>query len=296
MELYQLKGFVKTARLGNLTKASEVLNITQPALSYQIKMLEQELGHPLFQREGRRLKLNATGKLLLQSAEQMLGISDTILRQIKDLDSLKQGKIDLGTNDSNGLYLLPEIIQSFRKEYPAIQFNIFNSHSSQIIDWVLDDTIELGIATLAQPHPAITHRVLYEREDVLILHPKHRLAKKRQIDPRDLEECPFLMLHRGSLSHSRTMEVLKQESYGPQQLMRIGSIEVIKRYVELGIGVSIIPKRNCEYEVKEGRLFAKSLPWLPKLKVGVIFKKNGYISPAAEVFLEKLTEYGIQEK
>jgi len=290
MELYQLKGFVRTAKLGNLTRASEELNITQPALSYQIKMLEQELGHPLFQREGRRLKLNSTGKVLLQSAEQMLGISDNIHRQMKELDSLEQGSINLGTNDSNGLYLLPEIIQSFRREHPAIRFNIFNSHSSQIMDWILDDTIEIGIATLAHSNPAISNRILYEREDVLILHREHPLAGKKQVDPRDLEDYPFLLLHRGSLSHTRVIEVLKQESYGPQQLMRIGSIEVIKRYVEMGIGISVVPKAICDHEIREGRLVAKSLPWLPVLKVGAVFRKEGYISPAGRAFLEKLTQ------
>lgn len=291
MELYQLKGFARVARGGTLTKAAEELNITQPALSSQIKALEKEFGVQLFERRGRGLALTAAGRTLLPRAEQLLELVGHAARELSEANALKSGVLHIGTNDSNCLYVLPELLARYKADYPGIRIRLSNSHSSVVASWVLDGTVEIGIVTLPLQKRELLSHPLYERKDVLIFPPGHELEAVGRITPRHLESYPFLFLHRGSVSHGRVMEKLRSESFGPADTMQVGSLEVVKRYVELGLGVSIVPMINVEHEVSGGRLVARSLPWIPRNTVGVVQRKSAYLSPAAKEFVHRLIEY-----
>ena len=291
MELYQLKGFAKTARLGNLTKAAEELHLTQPALSIQIKLLEEELGELLFERRGRGLVLSAAGRMFLPDAEQVLAAADRLLQRSKKLESLEEGTVTIGTNDTNCLYVLPQVIGRFRNEYPGISIQLDNSHSADVCRWVKQGQVELGVITLPASDAQLVEEVLYEREDVLIYPPGHPIDGLPAVGPSDLAGYPFLFLHKGSFGHARLMGILESYSAKPERLLRVGSIEVIKRYAQLEMGISVIPRINIQHEAESGLLKYRTLSWLPKPEVGVIRRKNGALPPAALKFLEMLKEY-----
>tara|TARA_B100000614_G_scaffold242094_1_gene243807 strand:- start:2654 stop:3559 length:906 start_codon:yes stop_codon:yes gene_type:complete len=295
MELYQLRGFARVARGGTLTRAAEELHITQPALSSQIRALEDEFGVQLFERRGRGLALTTVGQTLLSRAEQILELAEHAARELSDTNALKDGTLNIGTNDSNSLQVLPDLLVRFRADYPGVRIRLFNSHSSQVAVWVEDGTVEIGIVTLPLTHRTLVSHPLYERDDVLIVPPGHDLESVDRIAPRDLEAYPFLFLHRGSVSHDRLMEELRRESYGPTDIMQVGSLEVVKRYVELGLGISIVPMINVQHEVRSGRLVARSLPWIPRNVVGVVQRKSAYLSPAANEFVRRLVDHTAPE-
>jgi len=178
MELYQLKGFARVARGGTLTKAAEELNITQPALSSQIKALEKEFGVQLFERRGRGLALTAAGRTLLPRAEQLLELVGHAARELSEANALKSGVLHIGTNDSNCLYVLPELLARYKADYPGIRIRLSNSHSSVVASWVLDGTVEIGIVTLPLQKRELLSHPLYERKDVLIFPPGHELEAR----------------------------------------------------------------------------------------------------------------------
>jgi DNA-binding transcriptional LysR family regulator len=291
VELYQLRSFVRTAQIGNLTKAAAELHVTQPAVSLQIRSLEDELGEKVFERRGRGLFLTPAGRVLLDRAERMLDLADDARREIAALDGLEHGTIEIGTNDSNCLYVLPDVIRGCRSDFPGVQVHLDNSHSSQVAQWVAEGRVEIGIVTLPVVTAQLESEVLYRREDVLICPPDHPLVGSSEIGPSDLQGYPLLLLYSGSVSHSRLLQALSHDSPGPSRVMHVGSIEVIKRYVEIGLGISVIPRLNAQHEIDSSRLYAKPLEWLPAGEVGVVYRKNGYLSPAARVFLDRLRHH-----
>ena len=288
MELYQIRSFSRVARIGNLTRAAAELGLTQPAVSLQIKALEDEIGEQLFERQGRRLLLTEAGDLLLERTEQILTLVDLAREEIDALGGLERGSVRIGTNDSNCLYVLPDVIRSFREDYPGISIHLSNSHSSRVAEWVVSGSVEIGVVTLPVDNPALSSLLLFEREDVLICRPDHPLASLGSPKPSDVTGYPLLLLDSASLSHRRLVSTLAESGRAPGQVMRVGSIDVIKRYVEIGLGVSVVPRLNVELEASAGHLVARTLSWLPRHGVGVIRRKNGYLTPAAREFVERL--------
>jgi DNA-binding transcriptional LysR family regulator len=220
----------------------------------------------------------------------MLQIHDTAIQEIGREQELLTGKLHVGTNDSNSLYVLPEVVRDYCQLHPGVQIHLYNGHSNDVSRWLSEGIVELGVATLPVQEKSITSEILYPREDLLILPPNHPLSKKDFIEPRDLEEFPFIYLHRGSVSHRRFLDQLSVSSFGPSQLMQAGSLEVIKRFVELGLGISVVPKINCQRELDEGSLVGRRLDWMPEYTVGVIRRASSYLSPAAIAFKELLLE------
>jgi DNA-binding transcriptional LysR family regulator len=294
MELYQIRSFVRVARTGNLTRASEELNLTQPAVSQQIKALETDLGELLFERTGRRLLLTPAGRHLLERAEEILELTECARAEIDALGGLKKGAVHIGTNDSNCLYVLPEVIAEYRKEFPGITIQLANSHSSQVARWVEEGSVEIGVVTLPVAGTGLAATKLFDREDVLICEPDHPLATMSDPGPANLVQYPLLLLDRGSVSHARLREALTSVDQAPGPIMQVGSVDVIKRYVEIGLGVSVVPRINVEHEIGSGRLYARSLDWLPRLAVGVVRRSAGYLSPATREFVSRLERYAIE--
>ncbi|MFW6289255.1 MAG: LysR family transcriptional regulator [Spirochaetota bacterium] len=291
MELYQLRSFVKVARLGNLTRAADELHLTQPAVSSQIKLLEEEVGERLLERLGRGIALTGAGERLRERATEILSLADVAKQEIAAITALRRGSISIGTNDSNCLHVLPDVIATFAADYPEVRLHLDNGHSSDVARWVAEGRVEIGIATLPVAGRGLRSERLYDREDVLICRPDHALATEGRVEPVDLARYPLLMLHGGSVSHARLDGILEQANATPERIMRVGSIEVIKRYVEIGLGVSVVPSLNVRFEIAEGRLCARSLEWLPGNQVGIVRRRSGHLSPAARVFVERLRAY-----
>lgn len=288
MELYQLRSFVTIIRVGSFTQAAEELFLTQPALSLQIKALEQDLGDAVFERKGRKLLLTPAGNLLLERAEQILGLIEQTNQEISALKGLQRGTLNIGTNDSNCLYILPDVIQQFRQQYPNIEIRLANSHSSQVAEWVSEGRVEFGVVTLPILDMQLESQTLFAREDVLICRPGHPLCEKSTVSPAELVEYPLLLLDKGSVSHTMLNQTLAQANLTPGTVMQVGSIEVIKRYVEIGLGISVVPRLNAEHEIQAGQLHAIQLDWLPTSLVGIIQRRKGYFSPAGRAFLDML--------
>lgn len=290
MELYQLRGFLEIAKLGSFTRAAEALFITQPALSLQIKALEQSLGEPLFERQGRPLLLTPAGHILHKKAEQILGLVVQAKQEIDDLQGIVKGRLAIGTNDSYGLYLLPQVVERYRAQYPGVELVLTNSSSTQVASLVAEGRVDFGLVTLPVQHTRVESKPLFWREDVLVCAPGHPLCSKATVTLDQVVAYPLLLLDRGS---SRTLldKLFKEMRLVPEIVIELGSVEVIKRYVEIDLGLSIIPKFTTEREVAENRLCTISLDWLPPRAVGTIQRRTEYLSPAAKKFIELLDDY-----
>jgi DNA-binding transcriptional LysR family regulator len=257
----------------------------------QIKALEESLGEAVFERKGRTLLLTPAGRLLLERAEQILGLIEQTNEEINALKGLERGHLNIGTNDSNCLYILPDLVQQFRRQFPNVELSLTNSHSSQVAAWVSEGAVEFGLVTLPILDMQLESHPLFARQDVLICHPGHSLSEQSTVTPEDLVEYPLLLLDKGSVSRTTLDQTLAQADLTPKTVMQVGSIEVIKRYVEIGLGVSVVPRLNVEHEVRAGRLHAIHLDWLPVSVVGIVQRRKGYLSPAARMFLDMLKEH-----
>jgi DNA-binding transcriptional LysR family regulator len=189
------------------------------------------------------------------------------------------------------LYVLPDVVQQFQEQFPNVELHLTNSHSTEVTTWVLEGRVEFGLVTLPILNPHLESQPLFEREDILVCHPDHPLCSQPSVAPEELVEYPLLLLDRGSISRVTLEQMFAQADLIPRVVMELGSIEVIKQYVEIDLGVSIIPRFTAEVEIKEGRLYAVHLDWLPTHTVGVIQRRKGYLSPAARMFLEMLKDH-----
>lgn len=291
MEIYQLRSFLTIVREGNYTKAAKKLFLTQPALSLQIKALEEALGEPLFEREGRKIYLTEAGRILMERAEQILSLVEQTSQEVGALHGLQAGQLAIGTNDSNCLYLLPELIQLFRQQFPGVELHLTNRHSTEVASLVAEGLVDFGLVTLPVPNPHLKSEVLFQREDVVVCSPDHPLSRQATVSLTELVQYPLLLLDQGSSSRILFDQLLAKADLVLNTIMELGSIEVIKRFVEIDLGVSIIPKFTAEQELKAGRLHAIHLDWLPPRFVGLIQRRNGYLSPAAQMFLELLKQH-----
>jgi DNA-binding transcriptional LysR family regulator len=291
MELNQLRGFLAVARAGSFTQAAKELFITQPALSIQIKGLEEELGELLFERQGKQLYLTPAGRLLQERAEELLGLVTQTHQELRALQGLKTGRLTIGTNDSNCLYLLPDLVRFFREKFPGIELHLTNRHSTEVVSLVGAGAVDFGLVTLPVLDPRIEAETLFWREDVAICSPGHPLSQQYSVTLADIAQYPLLLLDKGSNSRKQLDQMLARAGLIPKVVMELGSVEVIKRYVEVDLGVSIIPGFTAEAEIRAGRLHAIRLDWLPSRAVGVVRRRKGYLSPAAQMFLKLLKNH-----
>ncbi len=290
MEIYQLQGFVEVAQAGSFTRAAENLYLTQPALSLQIKALEEELQEALFERQGRSIHLTAAGQVLLERAQQILGLIDQTKQEIQAVKGLRGGRLAIATNDSYALYLLPRLIELFRRQFSAVELRVSTQPSAAVVERVLAGAADFGLITLPLLDNRVSTETLFWREDVAICSVSHPLAQEQRISLKQLIEFPLLVLETGSTSRRLLEQNLAGLNMAPSTLIELGSLEVIKRLVEINLGVAVVPGFTVEEAVQNGRLQALRLEEIPPRTVGIVKRRNGYLSPAAQMFIKMLKE------
>jgi DNA-binding transcriptional LysR family regulator len=287
MEVDRLTMFRAVAREGGFTRAARKLHRTQPAVSQAIRTLEEELGERLFERLGRETALTPAGRAYLEHVDEAFEALERGRDRLASLRELMEGELLLGASDTTACYVLPPAIEAFRARHPAVELRIANRPSPVTLEQVASREVELGFVTLPLSHPRLTLERWMDLEDVVIVQPEHPLASRRRLRLEHLAEHPMLLLDRGSRSRSFIDERFARAGVEPRIAMELASIEVIKRLVELGLGVSIVPAIAVADEVAAGRLAARPIfARREQRALGVAYREAGALSRPASAFLE----------
>ena len=251
----QLEMFVATAEVRGVQRAAERVFRTQPAVSMALRKLEEELGAPLFDRSNRgAYVLTATGESLYSSAKRLLTLRDEALTHIRELHSLERGRVRIGANESAGVYLLPRLIEAFRRKHPMIRIDVSRQNTSQLIQEIRDNSVDLALISFMPEEKDIEAVPLMKDELVLIAHPEHSLAGKKKIHIRDLGNESFIAHTVASRSRHRVIEAFRSSETPLNITMEVAMIETIKKLIAMNLGIGFVPEMCVRDEIDRGAL------------------------------------------
>ena len=286
VNLNQLRAFFLAAREKSITKAAEALYITQPAVSIQIKSLEESLQLKLFRKCGKDLEITDAGKVLYGYAEKIFLIVGEMEHVLKGYADLTQGSLTMGTTRSFARHLMPGLLSQFQEEFPGIKVFLEVGSSQEIADRLLEFKYDLGIIGRL-PYPGKLKAVAYTREEFcLVTPPNHKFAGRKEVSLHELQDEPIIIREMGSGSRHATLSLLSAHGVKPSVLLEAGSFEFIKEYISKGRGISFLYKPEFKLEAKMGLLKPIPLKEGPILiHTDIVFPKDVELSPPAKAFL-----------
>jgi DNA-binding transcriptional LysR family regulator len=289
MDFYQLSYFIKVAETKSISRAAEELFLTQPAVSKQISALEGELGARLFDRIGRKVLLTRAGENLYGRADRILRSIDEAKTAIHDMSSECSGELVIGASDHISLHRLPDVLKAYIAAFPKVDLKLRCHRSETISEMVRNNQVDLGVITLPAAARGITTKVIWNDPMSLVFPAKHPLAGISKPKLKDLG--PFGMILPESRTTTRTMIDAAFISRGltPNVTMEVAYIETIKVLVKVGLGISILPDKAVENEIKTGTLMRSKIhDAVFSRDLGVLYLKDKFLSRPATEFLKLL--------
>ncbi len=291
MEIRQLRYFLSAARLGSIGAAAAEHFITQPAVSLQLKKLEGELGQKLLVRRGRRLVPTDAGTALVARAEAVIRSLDALESEMHGFRDLESGTLRVGNTDAASVYVLPDVYREFHRRYPGVRVEIVVGDTQRLLDTLAARRIEIATATLPVDERDRVVRPIYRDELLVVVHPDHPLASRRRTTLRDVLDHEFITYPAGSRTRALIDAVFARHGEVPRVRMEISSPEAMKALVQVGLGVSVLPRPVVAADIERGRLRAVSIPDASfEREIGIVHRGAGGLSPAARVFLEMVEE------
>lgn len=285
--LKPLRAFCQVARLGSISRAAEALFLSQPAVSLQIQALEREHGARLFDRSGRRLTLTREGEILYDLARPLVEGLDGLEAAFRGkLAGLDAGELHVAAGSSTILYLLPKIVAAFREAHPEVKLSLHNVTGAGGLELLRSDKIDLAFGSMLDVPGDLDYAPVHEFEPMLIMPPTHPLAAKPTIELADLS--PYgLILPPQRLTTYRLIDLVFQRARVPYTVaLEVGGWEVIKQYVAMGQGISIVTA-FCLTEADQQRLASRSLArFFPSRSYGIVKRRGKFLSPQARDFVE----------
>ncbi len=288
MNINQLETLLVISKTLSFRKAGELLNLTQPAVSAQIKSLENEFQTVLIDRN-HPVTLTEDGELFLEHAVKIVHMVEDLKQQLADQQQTPRGHIHLGTTTSIAMQILPRVLSYFQNQYPHIQTTIHSMPSSQIMDSVENGSVDMGIAYLFDKNTTLEASVLYYDTFELVVSPEHAMANMEHITIESLRDIPFIMLSPDTAGRRFVDHVFNKWQIVPQIVMELSSSEEVKRMVELDLGAAIVSKLSIANELKHGSLKMIEVNELEiSHPVGVVHKTGRYLNSAMRQFLSDL--------
>ncbi|MBE3578304.1 MAG: LysR family transcriptional regulator [Caldanaerobacter subterraneus] len=294
MDIEKLKTFCAMAKHLSFTKASEELFCSQPTVTKHIQEIENYVGCKLFDRIGKKVYLNENGKLFLEYAETVLNLTRDYLAKICEMESLGRGVLSFGATGSIGVYRVPYLLKKYLSKYPNIDINLYVNFYHKILEYVHSNVVDFAL--VADNGEVIESKSLVwlpfcTEELVLIIPPSHRWRDRERVDIEELEEECFICSNKESATMSFIKKIITERGITIKKTIELGNIEAIKRAVETGLGVSIVPENTVEKEITSGWLIGLKLKNLElKRKLYYVQKKDKILSAAARAFVELLKE------
>lgn len=286
--LKQLRAFCTAARTGKMTDAADELFTSQSAISLQIKALEDELKVVLFERRGRRLQLTPDGRKLLDMARPLVdgmdGLGERFDKEVRG--DLESGHLVIAAGESPIMYLLPALISNFHTLYPNIRVELRNVVGRDGLAMIRQEQVDFAIGSMMDVPSDISYNPMYSFDPALILPVGHELAEKKNIELKDIAPYGLILPPRRLTTWRMVDRIFQKHKMPLNVVLEVGGWEVIKRYVELGFGISITT--GICLRANEPLVVRNMSKHFPKRSYGIVVRRGKHLSLAAKAFLDQI--------
>lgn len=285
--MQQLRGFYYAARALSITKAAEKLALSQPSVSLQIQALEQDLKVQLFERRGPRIRLTRDGETLLELARPLVEGMDALPEDFAERrDSATRGSLCIAAGGSTLQYILPPTIAKFVQDYPQIDLRLHNVTGKAGLALLRNGEVDLAVGPMLDAPPDILFHPFVTHQSTLITNLEHPLAQRKRIGLKDIARYPLILPPRSQSTYRLVEMVFAEHSLQHEVRLEVGGYDVIKTYVKLGLGISIVMS-HC-LTGKEGLFNAPLRRHFPRRSYGLVLSKGRPLSAAAQTFINNM--------
>lgn len=291
MQIESLKVFCDLAETESFTKAAQINDVTQSAVSQQISSLERQFKSLLIERSKKKFRLTREGQVLYEYSKQIIQTFDALHSRLQELKDIISGTIRVATIYSIGLHDLPPYIKKFLKEFPTVNVHVEYRRSNQVYEDVLGNVVDLGLVAYPQRDPKLEIVPLRKDRLVLVTHPDHPLARKSSVKLSEIAGHKFISFASDIPTRKAIDRILRDDLIEVQHVMEFDNIETVKRAVEIDAGIAIIPLGTILQEISKSTLAALEIEGGEFFRpLAAIYKKNRVLSPAIKQFLSILKE------
>lgn len=292
MDIHRLVVFCRVLELRSFTKAAEAVCLTQPTVSEHVRALEETVGEKLIDRLGREVLPTPAGKILYQYARDIIQLRDEAIQALEKFKGNLSGSLLIGASTIPGTYLLPELIGSFKKMYPAIQITLRITDSAEVVARIIDGGVEFGVIGARLEDRRIVLEEAFSDELVLAVFPGHPWAGRKSVSLEEIAGEPFILRERGSGTRIVTNQSLEAHGFSSSRLhivAEMSSTEAVRQGVKARIGVSILSYQAVAEDLQRGSLFAVPIEGIRLARPFFLAqRKNRQISPLCSAFLNHL--------
>ena len=285
--LKPLRAFCQTVRLGSVSRAAEALFISQPAVTLQLQALEREFGVVLFERSGRRLVPSREGQVLYEMAQPLVENLDGLAERFRDkISGLDAGELRIAANSTTILYLLPKVVAAFRQLHPQVRLALHNAITADGTDLLRSDAADLIVGSLLDVPSDLSYETVQRFEQMLITPLGHPLSSVPQLELAQIAEHPLILPPRRQVTWRLVDRIFQQQRLPYSVSLEVGGWEVIKQYVALGMGISVVPALCLAAEDARELAIRPVGSLFPPRTYGVAVRRGRPLSPQARAFIE----------
>ena len=286
MDFDQLETFLEVARLSSFSRAAERRFRTQPAISSQIRALEEEVGAKLLDRSGGKVAVTGPGKVFQKYAEDVLEQRRVMLVTLAEMHRVPRGELVVSANEGTCLHILPEVFAEFKRQYPRVAVSVKRLEHNKILEAIIENSCDFGVVSMPVPDKRLTVVPIHRDDLIVIAPPHHPLAGQAQATVAEVVEYPLLLPKAG-----RTRDALEALFYErrlkPRISMELDSSELLKRFVAADVGIGFIPRSHVAEDLQANALAALTLADASiQRDLALVFRKDKALSRAALAFIE----------
>jgi DNA-binding transcriptional LysR family regulator len=286
MELDQLKTFIEVARLGSFSRAAEKVLRSQPAVSAQIRQLEQEYGQKLFDRTAKAVRLTPAGEVVLDYARQLLALHLKSQQAVSEQDGIRTGTLSIGANEGTFLYVLPKVLAKYHKQFPKVKISVYRSFTHKVTEKVEEGAVDLGIVTMPVKSQSLEVVPVFRDRILLMVGPTSPLFRQKSVTFEELAAQPIILPKTGSI-RKLTEKNLRPYREHLNVTMELTSVVMIKRYVRAGFGVSLICGTFAAENVSRDEVKLLKIEGLDLWReLALVYRKDRSLPRIASAFVE----------
>jgi len=286
MDFDQLRTFTEVAKLGSFSRAAEKVMRSQPAVSAQIRQLEEEYGQKLFDRTAKAVRLTPAGEVVLDYARQLLELRTTSTQAVSHWNGMMRGTLSIGANEGTFLYVLPKVLAKYHRKFPEVRISVYRSFTHKVSEKVEEGAVDVGVVTMPVKSASVKVIPVFRDRILLMVGPGSPLFHSRSATLQEFAQQPIILPKTGSIRKviEKNLRPFREDL---KITMELTSVTMIKRFVAAGFGVSLICASFAKENVRRDEVRLLTLDGLDLWReLALVYRKDRSLPRAASAFLE----------